>query len=183
MFRVLIIDDEPIIRKGLKNIINWQSFGCEVCGEAADGHDGKELIKELRPDIIITDIKMPETDGLTMLRDIKSTVPDSKIIILTGHRDFDYVHEALKIGAFDFLLKPSKIEELTSVISRAVKELKFQNERAEEFEKLNELFLQNISVLREKLLYDIIYEINTNEDDIRQKLELFKVESGNFYIW
>lgn len=182
MFRVLIIDDEPIIRKGLKNIINWQSFGCEVCGEAADGHDGKELIKELRPDIIITDIKMPEIDGLTMLRDIKSTVPDSKIIILTGHRDFDYVHEALKIGAFDFLLKPSKIEELTSVISRAVKELKFQNERAEEFEKLNELFLQNISVLREKLLYDIIYEINTNEDDIRQKLELFKVESGNFYM-
>lgn len=182
MFKVLLIDDEPIIRKGLRNIINWQSFGCEVCGEAADGHDGKEMIEELRPDIIITDIRMPETDGLTMLREIKSAVPDSKIIILTGHRDFDYVHEALKIGAFDFLLKPSKIEELTSVISRAVKELKFQNERAEEFEKLNELFLENISVLREKLLYDIIYEINTNEADIKQKLELFKVESGDFYM-
>ncbi len=182
MFKVLIIDDEPIIRKGLRNIINWQSYGCEVCGEAADGHDGKNMIEELRPDIIITDIKMPETDGLTMLRDIKSTVPDSKIIILTGHRDFDYAHEALKIGAFDFLLKPSKIEELTAVISRAVKELKFRKERKEEFEKLNELFVQNISVMREKLIYDIIYEINIDEADIIRKLELFEIESGNFYM-
>lgn len=180
MFKVLIIDDEPIIRKGLRNIINWKNFGCEVCGEAADGQEGVELIQKLLPDIIITDIRMPETDGLTMLREIKGTVPDSKIIILTGHRDFDYVHEALKIGAFDFLLKPSKIEELTSVITRAVKELKFKKERAEEFEKLSQLFKQNISVLREKFLYDVIYEINTNEDDIRQKVELFGMKSGNF---
>ncbi len=182
MFKVLIIDDEPIIRKGLKNIINWKSFGCEVCGEASDGMDGGDLIRKLLPEIIITDIKMPEIDGLSMLRDIKSVVPDSKIIILTGHRDFDYVHEALKIGAFDFLLKPSKIEELTSVISRAVKELKFRKDRTEEFEKLNQLFTQNISVLREKLLYDIIYEINTNEEDILQKLDLFKIASKSFYM-
>lgn len=182
MFKVLIIDDEPIIRKGLKNIINWKSFECEVVGEAEDGLEGSELICRLLPDIIITDIKMPEIDGLSMLRDIKDKVPDSKIIILTGHRDFDYVHEALKIGAFDFLLKPSKIEELTSVISRAVKELKFSIDRTKEFEKLNQLFTQNISVLREKLLYDIIYEINTNKEDILQKLELFKISSKNFYM-
>jgi two-component system response regulator YesN len=142
MFKVLIIDDEPIIRKGLKNIINWKSFECEVCGEAADGMDGGELIRKHLPEIIITDIKMPEVDGLSMLRDIKSVVPESKIIILTGHRDFDYAQEALKIGAFDFLLKPSKIEELTSVISRAVKELKFRKDCSEEFEKLNRLFTQ-----------------------------------------
>lgn len=182
MFKVLIIDDEPIIRKGLKNIINWKSFDCEVCGEAADGLDGGELIRELLPEIIITDIKMPEIDGLSMLRNIKSVVPESKIIILTGHRDFDYIHEALKIGAFDFLLKPSKIEELTSVISRAVKELKFRKDRSEEFEKLNRLFTQNISVLREKLLYDVIYEINTNEEDILQKLELFKISTKSFHM-
>lgn len=182
MFKVMIIDDEPIIRKGLKNIINWKSFECEVVGEAEDGLDGGELIRKLLPDIIITDIKMPEIDGLSMLRDIKDTVPASKIIILTGHRDFDYVHEALKIGAFDFLLKPSRIEELTSVISRAVKELKFSIDRTKEFEKLNQLFTQNISVLREKLLYDIIYEINTNKENILQKLELFKISSKSFHM-
>ena len=180
MYKVLIIDDEPIIRKGLKNIINWKNFGCEVVGEAADGLDGTELIKKLLPDIIITDIKMPETDGLTMLKEIKAKVPHSKIIILTGHRNFEYVHEALKIGVTDFLLKPSKIEELTAAISRAVKELKFQKERAEEFEKLNQMFRQNISVLREKLLYDVIYEINTNQDDIKEKIKLFDIRQGTF---
>ncbi|MGE5614085.1 MAG: response regulator transcription factor [Bacillota bacterium] len=182
MFKVLIIDDEPIIRKGLKNIIDWRNFGCEVCGEAADGLDGREMIKKLLPDIIITDIRMPEADGLSMIREIKDIVPESKIIILTGHREFDYAHEALKIGIFDFLLKPSKIEEITSVISRAVKELKFRRERAEEFEKLNRLFMQNISVLRERLLYDVIYGINTDEKDILQKLELFNFKVKDFHL-
>ncbi len=182
MFKVLIIDDEPIIRKGLRNIINWNNFGCEVAGEAGDGHEGGELIRKLLPDIIITDIKMPEVDGLSMLREIKSCVPDSKIIILTGHRDFEYAQEALKLGAFDFLLKPSKLEKLTSVISKAVKELKFQKERIEEFQKLQVLFQQNIPVLREKFLYDVIYEINSNEEDILGKLELFGITTDNFYM-
>ena len=182
MYKVLIVDDEPIIRKGLRNIINWKNFGCEVVAEAGDGLDGLELIRKHKPDIIITDIKMPETDGLSMIKQMKEDVPDSKIIILTGHRDFDYVHEALKLGVTDFLLKPSRIEELTSAISRAVKELKFQNQRSEEFDKLSQLFTQNISVLREKLLYDIIYEINTNRDDIKEKLELFQTRQGNFLM-
>jgi len=92
MYKVLIVDDEPIIRKGLRNIINWKNFGCEVVAEAGDGLDGLELIRKHKPDIIITDIKMPETDGLSMIKQMKEDVPDSKIIILTGHRDFDYVH-------------------------------------------------------------------------------------------
>ena len=81
MYKVLIVDDEPIIRKGLRNIINWKNYGCEVIAEAEDGQDGLELIREHRPDIIITDIKMPETDGLSMIKQIKEDVPDSKIII------------------------------------------------------------------------------------------------------
>ncbi|HOA54118.1 MAG TPA: response regulator transcription factor [Clostridiales bacterium] len=180
MYKVLIVDDEPIIRKGLRNIINWKNYGCEVIAEAEDGQDGLELIREHRPDIIITDIKMPETDGLSMIKQIKEDVPDSKIIILTGHRDFDFVHEALKLGVIDFLLKPSRIEELTSAISRAVKELNFQNQRSAELDKLSQMFVQNISVLREKLLYDIIHEINTNHEEIKEKLELFEMKQGEY---
>lgn len=182
MFKVLIIDDEPIIRKGLKNVINWKNFECEVCGEAEDGLEGSALIESCLPDIIITDIRMPEVDGLTMLREMKDKVPDSKIIILTGHRNFDYVQEAIKIGAFDFLLKPSKIEELNDVISRAVKEIKFQKERTEEFDKLRVLFNQNIPVLREKFLYDVIYEINTSKSEILEKLELFNIKLDSFIL-
>lgn len=182
MFKVLIIDDEPIIRKGLKNIINWKQLGCEICGEASDGLEGREWIQKTLPDIIITDIRMPEIDGLAMIREIKDRVPDSKIIILTGYRDFDYAHEAIKLGAFDFILKPSKIQELTASINRAVTELKCQRGREEEFSKLRVLFEQNIPVLREKLLYDILYGINTDEREILARMELFKITISDFTL-
>ncbi|HEY8500343.1 MAG TPA: response regulator, partial [Clostridia bacterium] len=177
MFKVIIIDDEPIIRKGLKNIINWKQFGCTVCAEASDGEEGKHLIEVHHPDILITDIRMPEMDGLNMIRDVKSCIPNCKIIILTGYRDFDYVQEAIKLGAFDFVLKPSRIEELAAVVRRAVDELKCQRNRAEEMDKLRRLFEQNIPVLREKFLYDVLYEINTNSDDITARVSLLGIET------
>lgn len=182
MFKVIIIDDEPIIRKGLKNIVNWRQHDCEICAEASDGLEGAEKIRELQPDIIFTDIRMPEVDGLSMIREIKETVPESKIIILTGYRDFDYAQEAIKLGAFDFILKPSKIEELTNVVKRAVKELKFQKDKTEEIEKLKELYEQNIPVLREKLLYDVLYGINTNMEDINTKMSLFGLSVDKFTL-
>ncbi|HHY64506.1 MAG TPA: response regulator [Clostridiaceae bacterium] len=123
LFKVVIIDDEPIIRKGLSKIINWSQFSCEISGEASDGASGLELIKQVKPDILLTDIRMPKVDGLTMIRQAKEIVPDCIIIILTGYRDFNYAQEAIRLGAFDFILKPTKIEELTEVIVRAVKEI------------------------------------------------------------
>jgi len=182
MFKVIIIDDEPIIRKGLKNIINWKQFDCTVCAEASDGEEGKRLIEIHRPDILITDIRMPEMDGLNMIRDVKSHIPNCKIIILTGYRDFDYVQEAIKLGAFDFVLKPSKIEELASVIRRATGELKNQRSRAEEMDKLRRLFEQNIPVLKEKFLYDVLYEINPNSDDIMSRANLLGIEIERFIL-
>ncbi len=182
MFKVLIIDDEPIIRKGLRNIINWRNYDCEVCGEASDGHDGTELVNKFLPDIIITDIRMPEVDGLAMIRRIRDKVPECKIIILTGYRDFEYVQEAIKLGAFDFILKPSKVGELTTVIGRAVKELKAYEQRLEEMSKLKSHFEQNIPILKEKLFYDIIYGINTNEQEIQDKMSMLNLKIDDFLL-
>jgi two-component system response regulator YesN len=180
MYNVLLIDDEPIIRKGLKNIINWKQYGCRVCGEAADGLEGRRMIEEFLPEIVITDIRMPGTDGLTMIREIKQLIPKSKIIILTGYRDFDYVQEALKLGAFDFILKPSKIEELASLIGRTVRELEAEEREARENLRLKELFEQNMPVLREKLIYDLAHEIISNERDIKEKMKLFGLDINRF---
>ncbi|PYG89758.1 two-component system response regulator YesN [Ruminiclostridium sufflavum DSM 19573] len=182
MYKVLIIDDESIMRKGIKNIINWKHLDCEVCADACDGIEGLELIKQHRPDIIITDIRMPGLDGISMIKQVKIVVPNAKIIILTGFRDFDYVHEAIKCGAFDFLLKPTKIEELTNVLSKAVKEFNEQKLKHLEVDKFKRLYEQSIPVLREKLLYDIIYGINTNEDEIEEKMKLFDLKINNFVL-
>lgn len=182
MYKVLIIDDESIIRKGIKNIINWKQLECEVCADACDGIEGIELIKQHRPDIIITDIRMPGLDGLSMIKQVKLLVPNAKVIILTGFRDFDYVHEAIKCGAFDFLLKPTKIEELTNVLTKAVKEFNEQKLKHLEVDKFKQLYEQSIPALREKLLYDIIYGINTNEEEIKEKMNLYNLEIENFVL-
>lgn len=182
MYRVMIIDDEPIIRKGIRNIINWKQYDCEVCAEASDGEEGKQLIQQYLPHILFTDIRMPDTDGLTMIRSVKDIVPDCKIIILTGYRDFDYVQEAIKLGVFDFVLKPSKIEELTSILAKAVNELNCLKKRNEELDNLKKLFEQNIPFLKEKLLYDILYEINVNQEDVLERAELLGISIERFFL-
>lgn len=182
MFKVLIIDDEPIIRKGIRNIVNWENYGCEVCGEAGDGLVGKEMIEKNHPDIVITDIKMPEVDGLTMIGEIKKIIPDSKIIILTGYRDFDYAQEAIKLGAFDYILKPTKIEELNAVIARAVKELKFKYDKTAELQKLRRIYEKNLPFIKEKLLFNMIYGTCSDTDGTIQQAESLGMKINRFIL-
>ncbi|MFZ5351716.1 MAG: response regulator transcription factor [Bacillota bacterium] len=182
MFKVLIVDDEAVIRKGLKNIIDWKSLECDVCGEASDGVEGQAKIKALQPDIIITDINMPEVDGLNMIKETKALIPYSKIIILTGFRDFEYMQEAIRLGAYDYILKPSKIEDITSVISKAVKELKQKIKIEEELQNLKQSFQSKIPILKQKLLYDIIFTSHLRNEDMLEELELYGMKVDDFYI-
>ncbi len=182
LYKVLIIDDEPIIRKGLTSIMNWSQLQCEICGEAADGEMGEEYILKLKPDIILTDIRMPKADGLTMIRRVKEISPESKIIILTGYRDFNYAQEAIKLGAFDYLLKPTKIEELTEVIKRTVQQLDCEKQRAEEIYRYKALYEKNIPLLKEKLLYNLLYGLYLNDEDIESQMERFNLFIDEFVM-
>ena len=171
-----------MIRKGLRNVINWNELNCEIAGEAGDGKTGYSLIEKIKPDIVISDIRMPEMDGLEMVKMVKNLNINSKIIILTGYRDFDYVHEAIKLGAFDFLLKPTKINELVSVIKRAVTELKLETDKINEYEKYKRLFEDNIPALREKYLSDLMNGIELDLDSISEKKKLYKIEFNSFVL-
>ncbi len=182
MFKVLIIDDEPTIRKGLINIINWKKFQCEICGEASDGVEGLEKIETYKPDLVFADINMPEINGLEMIKSAKQIVPHSKFIILSGYREFSYMQEAIKIGAFDYILKPSSIEDICEVVKRAVIELKYQRDDQLEAKKLRKCFEESIPILKEKLLYDIIFQININEEEIKEGFELYGIEINEFVM-
>lgn len=117
MYRVVIIDDEDIIVEGLKKIIDWKKFGCEVVATAGDAQTGSQAIREHKPDILFTDIKMPNMDGLTMLAGLRGEFPDMQITVLTGFRDFEYAKRAIQIGVTRFLLKPSKMNELNEALT------------------------------------------------------------------
>lgn len=119
MYKVAIIDDEPLIVEGLSKTMAWEKWNCQVAGCAYNGGEGMELIREERPDIVITDINMPEMDGLMMIAGLKSEFPDMQIIILTGYREFEYARRAIELGVLRFLLKPSKMNELEEAIEAA----------------------------------------------------------------
>ncbi len=123
MYKVVIIDDEPIIVKGLEKTIKWEELGCVVVGTAYNGVEGLDLIQTKRPDILISDICMPGMDGLTMIAARKSEFPNMEITILTGFRDFDYAQQAIRLGVCRFLLKPSIMDELNEAIKVMVERL------------------------------------------------------------
>lgn len=117
MYKVVIIDDEPMIVEGLSKGLEWEKWKCKVVGTAGDGASGIELIRTAKPDILITDISMPKMDGLKMIAAIKSEFPNTQISILTGFREFDYAQRAIELGVTRFLLKPSKFAELEDAIT------------------------------------------------------------------
>ena len=123
-YRVVIIDDEMIIREGLQKVVKWSGFNCEVAGTAADARSGAALIREVRPDILITDICMPGQSGLVMLAGLRSEFPDMQVTVLTGYREFSYAQEAIRLGVTRFLLKPSKMAEINEALTVMVEKLK-----------------------------------------------------------
>lgn len=106
MLRVVIIEDEPLVRQGLVLAVDWASMDCVVVGEAGDGEAGCQIIKQTKPDLVFTDVRMPKLDGISMIAQLKEEGCGAEFIILTAYSDFEYAHRALKLGVTDYLLKP-----------------------------------------------------------------------------
>ena len=116
MYSVILVDDEARIVEGLRKVVKWADYGCQVVGTAGSAEEGAELIRRLQPDILFTDIRMPGQSGLTMVAGLRSEYPDMKVAILTGYRDFAYAQEAIRLGVTRFLLKPSKMDEINEAL-------------------------------------------------------------------
>jgi len=159
MIKTLIIDDETIVTEGLQKLIKWAELGFELVGSAANGVEGIQKTKELKPDLIIADIRMPGLDGLSMIEEIQKQNNDIIFVIMSGYSDFEYARKALKLGAVDYLEKPATIQNV-SVMLKRVKELHdrdlmekdytlgkvileyiYSGQTIDEFEGLNELGL------------------------------------------
>lgn len=127
MIKVVIVEDEDIIRKALIYTFDWMSLGCTVAGEAADGSDGLELIRRVKPDIVLSDIKMENMDGITMLREARGFCP-FQIILLTSYSDFSWAQQAISLGAVDYILKPIDENKLAAAVRKACRLIAEQQE-------------------------------------------------------
>ena len=127
--KVVIIDDNPVTVRSLEKTIDWEGRGCVIAGTALDGESGKALCLNVRPDILLLDIRMPQKDGLQMLEEIREFVPECKVIIITGYDQFQYASRAIKLSVFDYILKPIRNAEVEEVLDRALAQMKSRKEQ------------------------------------------------------
>ncbi len=150
MFKILIVDDEAMIRNGIEGAVPWRELNISEVRTAGGGSEALELLSGWRPDIVLTDIRMPDLDGLELLARIRKQHPGVKTIILSGFDDFAYAQTALKLGAFDYLLKTSDIHDLLGVLDRALATLQAEQEQQRRLDLATPL-------LRERYLNRLIY--------------------------
>ncbi len=120
MFSVLLVDDEELVRVGIRFSVANALSNVQVVGEASNGAEGLELIRSLRPDIVITDIRMPQMDGLEMINAIREEDLDVQIVVLSGYADFEYARQAMRYGVSEYLLKPVEEESLRETLGACI---------------------------------------------------------------
>ena len=154
MIRVLLIEDEDLIREGLRLTTPWQEWGMEVVGEAADGENGMKKILELKPDIVITDVKMPKMSGLEMIEQLRGQA-SCEYIILSGYDEFALVKQAIHLDVQEYLLKPVDDEELRMVMEQAaqkVRSKRVMNRRLAKYQEEEKEYSMDARNIQDKYL-------------------------------
>ena len=124
MLKIVVIDDESVVRKGIVLGVDWTSMDCVVVGEASNGEEGLLAVEQYNPNLIITDIRMPKMDGIEMITELRNRGCRAHVIVLTAYDDFQYARSALQLGAVDYLLKPFRNQELEAAILRVMEKEK-----------------------------------------------------------
>ncbi|BCG58848.1 hypothetical protein PUR_22730 [Paenibacillus sp. URB8-2] len=160
MYKVLITDDEWLIREGLKQTIDWQALDCKIVAEASNGEQSLQAVKDFKPDILLTDIRMPVMNGMQLAEEAQRVHPNIRIIFLTGFDDFTYAQQAVKLKAADYVLKPTNPDELLEVIERVCGEIKAIRENETVEQELREWVAAGYTLVLEKLLHDQLLGIS-----------------------
>jgi len=156
MFQLLIVDDEKWEREGLRDFLDWSDLGIEVVGCACNGVEGLEMARAYRPDIVITDIIMPKIDGIQMSRNIRSFLPDTKIIVLSGHDDFQYAKQSIGFHAYAYILKPIEKRIFEDTVFSVLKVLEQEKSLNKERNDLESQWSNYVSTNRDYLLSELL---------------------------
>ena len=191
MYRVLIVDDEKMIRMGMKNAIDWKKLGVDDVFTAASGNEALKILKEEGPEIMVTDIQMTEMTGLELIKAARESVPELRVIVLTGFDNFEYARESLRLQVQDFFLKPIDEDDLFNAIEKQIKELKEQENKEQNQARV---WRSQGSVVQMRLEQCMRNLVHTKADkemqlyilqkdfqfDIKQKMSLILLEQGMY---
>lgn len=154
--KVFLVEDEMVIRRGIKNSIDWEKEGYIFCGEASDGELAYPMIIKEKPDILITDIRMPFMDGLELCKLVKKELPNIKILILSGYDEFDYAKEAIRLGVTEFLLKPISSGKLLEALNGVSESIRREKEDKDLVRKYMEEMRENTEHEKQKFFEQMI---------------------------
>ena len=173
-YKVFLVEDEIVTREGIRDTVDWGAAGYQFCGEAPDGEIALPLIRERRPETVITDIKMPFMDGLQLCRILRETLPATKIIILSGHDEFKYAQEAIQIGVTEYLLKPIVPQDLLAALRKVARQIDEERQTSAHLQALQAQMAGHRSMLRERCLLDLVTGNSSSADFIEraQSLEI-----------
>jgi two-component system response regulator YesN len=172
VYKVFLVEDEIVVREGIRNNIPWDKTAYTLAGEAPDGEMALSIIRDIKPDILITDIKMPFMDGLALSRIVKKTLPWIKILILSGHDEFEYARKAISIGIEEYLLKPVSSQDMIAALDKIAARIDEEKEQLLSIENLKKQARSHADILRERWLLDFVHGRIPAEETIENAREL-----------
>ncbi len=174
-YKVIFVEDEIVTREGIRDNVDWKGNGFEFCGEASDGEMALQLLQTTRPDVVITDIKMPFMDGLQLSKVIREHMPWVKIIILSGHDEFEYAQEAIKVGVTEYMLKPVTVQDLHAVLQKIGAQLEREKTEQDNLRKLHDQLEENQSAIKERFLLKLVVG-SVNPSEVMEKSQLLGLD-------
>lgn len=167
MYKLLIVDDEALVREAIQDGMNWEAMGLECVGSCEDGIEALEFVERENPDIVMTDIGMPFMNGIELTRELSVRYPEVKVIILTGYDEFEYAQQALKMQVADYILKPVTAAEMEEILLRLGEQLDNENRHKRDYEKLKRQLKESMPLLKERFLERLV----TSSMTAKQKRE------------
>ncbi|MBS5065741.1 MAG: response regulator [Hungatella hathewayi] len=182
LYRIILVDDEEEVRKGIIRKIDWAAAGFQVVGDAENGEDALEKIENLEPDVVLTDIRMPYMDGLVLTEKIRQKYPSIKVLIFSGYDDFEYAKRAIKLNVTEYILKPVNVEELTLILKRIKHNLDEEIEQKRNVNLLRESYKNSLPIIREHFLNDVV-QGNLPPETVEEKLEEYNIPIAGAKKW
>ena len=181
MIGLVFIDDEYLVREGLRTI-EWEKYGIELQGMAEDGMSALKLIREKNPDIVLTDIRMPGMSGLKLLQVLKNENPSIKGILISGFKDFEYAHAAIKVGAYDYIMKPTNPEEIIEVVTNVKKRIEEELSKKITTKTLTKKLKVTEDMLYNSLINNIMVKKYFDKKNIYSNLSLLNITLKAFAV-
>ncbi|MDD9272167.1 response regulator [Paenibacillus sp. GCM10023248] len=182
MYKLLLVDDEEDVREGVVREVDWEAIGFEVIDKAENGREALELVERLLPDVVVTDIQMPFMNGLQLAEAVRERYPTIKLIILTGHDEFEYAQRAIKLHIDEYVLKPFSAQELINALLKVKGHIQEEVEHRKNVQLLMEHYRKSMPVLKENFLATLMNR-KLPRDEVYEKAANYGIElNGNCYV-